>query len=146
VYSRRRGNNSEQFAGIGARIAPGNLLATHHSTRRIQGSTHQEPHSVELKVPLAAAIYEAHGFALTALSLSLSWPALVCGVKDEAKTREASRGSYPQVKADLNRIPELTDGVRHAWCWNLLSAARRPTRVNGGDNRVTCSGAIALLI
>jgi hypothetical protein len=31
-------------------------------------------------------------------------------------------------------------------CWNLLSAARRPTRVNGGDNRVTCSGAIALLI
>jgi hypothetical protein len=31
-------------------------------------------------------------------------------------------------------------------CWNLLSAARKPTRVNGGDNRVTCSGAIALLI
>jgi len=31
-------------------------------------------------------------------------------------------------------------------CWNLLSAARRPTRVNSGDNRVTCSGAIALLI
>jgi hypothetical protein len=26
-------------------------------------------------------------------------------------------------------------------CWNLLSAARRPTRMNGGDNRVTCSGA-----
>jgi hypothetical protein len=34
-----------------------------------------------------------------------------------------------------------------AWhCWNSLSAARRPTRVNGGDNRVTCTGAIALLI
>ena len=33
-----------------------------------------------------------------------------------------------------------------AKCWNLLSAARRPTRVKGGDNRVTCSGAIALLI
>jgi hypothetical protein len=31
-------------------------------------------------------------------------------------------------------------------CWNLLSAARRPTGVNSGDNRVTCSGAIALLI
>jgi hypothetical protein len=31
-------------------------------------------------------------------------------------------------------------------CWNLLSAARRPTMVNSGDNRVTCSGAIALLI
>jgi hypothetical protein len=31
-------------------------------------------------------------------------------------------------------------------CWNLLSAARKPTRVNGGDNRVTCTGAIALLI
>jgi hypothetical protein len=31
-------------------------------------------------------------------------------------------------------------------CWNSLSAARRPTRVNGGDNRVTCTGAIALLI
>jgi hypothetical protein len=33
-----------------------------------------------------------------------------------------------------------------AKCWNSLSAARRPTRVNGGDNRVTCTGAIALLI
>jgi hypothetical protein len=33
-----------------------------------------------------------------------------------------------------------------ARCWNLLSAARKPTRVNGGDNRVTCTGAIALLI
>ena len=31
-------------------------------------------------------------------------------------------------------------------CWNLLSSARRPTRVNSGDNRVTCTGAIALLI
>jgi hypothetical protein len=31
-------------------------------------------------------------------------------------------------------------------CWNLLSAARGPTRVNSGDNRVTCSGTIALLI
>jgi hypothetical protein len=31
-------------------------------------------------------------------------------------------------------------------CWNSLSAARRPTRVNSGDNRVTCTGAIALLI
>jgi hypothetical protein len=31
-------------------------------------------------------------------------------------------------------------------CWNLLSAARKPTRVNGGDNRVMCTGAIALLI
>jgi hypothetical protein len=31
-------------------------------------------------------------------------------------------------------------------CWNLLSAARRPTRVNSGDNRVTRTGAIALLI
>jgi hypothetical protein len=29
-------------------------------------------------------------------------------------------------------------------CWNLLSAARRPTGVNSGDNRVTCTGAIAL--
>jgi hypothetical protein len=33
-----------------------------------------------------------------------------------------------------------------AKCWNLLSAARKPTRVNGDDNRVTCTGAIALLI
>jgi hypothetical protein len=31
-------------------------------------------------------------------------------------------------------------------CWNLLSAAKKPTRVNSGDNRVACSGAIALLI
>jgi hypothetical protein len=37
----------------------------------------------------------------------------------------------------------LDGGVR---CWNSLSAARKPTRVNGGDNRVTCTGAIALLI
>jgi hypothetical protein len=29
-------------------------------------------------------------------------------------------------------------------CWNLLSAAKKPTRVNSGDNRVACSGAIAL--
>jgi hypothetical protein len=35
---------------------------------------------------------------------------------------------------------------RSGHCWNLLSAARKPTRVNGGDNRVTCTGAIALLI
>jgi hypothetical protein len=33
-----------------------------------------------------------------------------------------------------------------AKCWHLLSAASRPTRVNSGDNRVTCAGAIALLI
>jgi hypothetical protein len=31
-------------------------------------------------------------------------------------------------------------------CWNLLSAASGPTRVNNGDNRVTRTGAIALLI
>jgi hypothetical protein len=33
-----------------------------------------------------------------------------------------------------------------AKCWYLRSAASRPTRGNSGDNRVTCSGAIALLI
>jgi hypothetical protein len=38
----------------------------------------------------------------------------------------------------------LPDGT--AGCWNLLSAAKKPTRVNSGDNRVACSGAIALLI
>jgi hypothetical protein len=37
-------------------------------------------------------------------------------------------------------------GNEHHHCWNLLSAARKPTRMNGGDNRVTCSGAIALFI
>jgi hypothetical protein len=31
-------------------------------------------------------------------------------------------------------------------CWNLLSAASGPTGVNYGDNRVTCTGAIALFI
>jgi hypothetical protein len=31
-------------------------------------------------------------------------------------------------------------------CWNLLSVARGPTRVNRDDNRVTCWKAIALLI
>jgi hypothetical protein len=33
-----------------------------------------------------------------------------------------------------------------AKCWNLLSAARRPTRVNSGDNRVTCSGVLELAL
>jgi hypothetical protein len=33
-----------------------------------------------------------------------------------------------------------------AKCWHLLSAASGPTGVNNGDNRVTCTGAIALLI
>jgi hypothetical protein len=33
-----------------------------------------------------------------------------------------------------------------AKCWNLLSVARRPTRVNSDDDRVTCWKAIALLI
>jgi hypothetical protein len=46
-----------------------------------------------------------------------------------------------------NIIGDMQNDYRRlARCWNLLSAARRPTRVNGGDNRVTCSGAIALLI
>jgi hypothetical protein len=40
----------------------------------------------------------------------------------------------------------LSNAGEEAWCWNLLSTARRPTGVNSGDNRVTCSGAIALLI
>jgi hypothetical protein len=35
-----------------------------------------------------------------------------------------THGSYPQVKADLNGIPELTDGVRHARRW--------PTREEDG--------------
>jgi hypothetical protein len=38
------------------------------------------------------------------------------------------------------------DAKRQYRCWNLLSAARKPTGVNGGDNRVTCTGAIALFI
>jgi hypothetical protein len=33
-----------------------------------------------------------------------------------------------------------------AKCWNLLSVARRPTRVNSDVNRVTCWKAITLLI
>jgi hypothetical protein len=44
---------------------------------------------------------------------------------------------------DLSTSRDNSDLVEDD-CWNLLSAARRPTRVNGGDNRVTCSGAIAL--
>jgi hypothetical protein len=36
--------------------------------------------------------------------------------------------------------------VYNGGCWNLLSAASGPTRMNNGDNRVTCTGAIALLI
>jgi hypothetical protein len=43
-------------------------------------------------------------------------------------------------------IVEMNIGNDSNPCWNSLSAARRPTRVNGGDNRVTCTGAIALLI
>jgi hypothetical protein len=33
-----------------------------------------------------------------------------------------------------------------AKCWNLLSVARKPTRVNSDDNRVTCRKVIALSI
>jgi hypothetical protein len=40
------------------------------------------------------------------------------------------------------RVEAYVDDV----CWNLLSVARRPTRVNSDDNRVTRKKAIALLI
>ena len=43
-------------------------------------------------------------------------------------------------------LPLATPTPRLVHCWNLLSAASGPTGVNNGDNRVTCTGAIALLI
>jgi hypothetical protein len=68
---------------------------------------------------------------------------------------------YPQIQKLLYAVILTQRKLRHYFeshpvavvssfplgeCWNLLSAARRPTGVNSGDNRVTCSGAIALLI
>jgi hypothetical protein len=51
-----------------------------------------------------------------------------------------------QANKALNLVVVGSRPTVGAKCWNLLSAAKRPTRVNSGDNRVTCSGAIALLI
>jgi hypothetical protein len=55
-------------------------------------------------------------------------------------------GDYLELMMD--NIDEMIDQrlMTLRECWNLLSAARRPTRGNSDDNRVTCSGAIALLI
>jgi hypothetical protein len=39
--------------------------------------------------------------------------------------------------ADLECLSKEVPDAKHH-CWNLLSIARRPTRVNSGDNRVTC--------
>jgi hypothetical protein len=46
-----------------------------------------------------------------------------------------------QINVDLISTVEFRSS-----CWNLLSVARRPTRVNSDDYRVTCWKAIALLI
>jgi hypothetical protein len=67
--------------------------------------------------------------------------------------RRGGRGQDRQGRAPAGSAEGSGGGRPGLWwrgrlrgCWNLLSAARRPTRVNGGDNRVTCTGAIALLI
>jgi hypothetical protein len=46
----------------------------------------------------------------------------------------------------LTNAPAYFMNLMNKVCWNLHAAASRPTRGNSGDNRVTCSGAIALLI
>jgi hypothetical protein len=60
------------------------------------------------------------------------------------------RGWRAGREAEGRRGREAEGGAQGAGprggCWNLLSAARRPTRVNSGDNRVTCTGARALFI
>jgi hypothetical protein len=50
----------------------------------------------------------------------------------------------PNAYQETPQVNQMT--LMNGSCWNLLSAARRPTGVNSGDNRVTCTGAIALLI
>jgi hypothetical protein len=48
---------------------------------------------------------------------------------------------------EIRHIPDSASTTNQLCaCWNSLSAARKPTRANGGDNRVACTGAIALLI
>jgi hypothetical protein len=57
--------------------------------------------------------------------------------------------AFRQMQEQNDKIHDATHplcGFGGRQCWYLLSAARKPTRVNSGDNRVTCSGAIALLI
>jgi hypothetical protein len=61
---------------------------------------------------------------------------------DSSSTKERSHklcttGSRPwSIKCATSGAPS---GM--TMCWNLLSVARRPTRMNSGDNRDTCSGA-----
>jgi hypothetical protein len=87
-------------------------------------------------VPLRAPLLYAH--AVVVVMASLGHP-----------DRFQSEAALNLVRGLLGwSAPGLAGRIRAgaAPCWNLLSAAKRPTRVNSGDNRVTCSGAIALLI
>jgi hypothetical protein len=78
------------------------------------------------------------------------------------RRRRRRRGNQGQAGGSASSAVERVDGssaptggasgidlafeTKTSVCWCLLSAARKPTRENGGDNRVTCTGAIALLI
>jgi hypothetical protein len=47
------------------------------------------------------------------------------------RSKEALPSKVAQIEAAGLNDEEMA-------CWNLLSVARRPTRVNSDDNRVTC--------
>jgi hypothetical protein len=59
---------------------------------------------------------------------------------------EEPQAMYNRLKTMVNQVRNLGSTKWDDHCWNLLSAASGPTGVNNGDNRVTCTGAIALLI
>jgi hypothetical protein len=54
-------------------------------------------------------------------------------------SREEQRrsGRESRARRAWRQAPSM-GGSRRESCWNLLSIARKPTRVNSDDNRVTC--------
>jgi hypothetical protein len=73
------------------------------------------------------------------------WLAVYTTATRAAGASEDVMTAYLPIVLGQDALQWLRHLPRHC-CWNLLSAAKKPTRVNSGDNRVACSGAIALLI
>jgi hypothetical protein len=64
------------------------------------------------------------------------------GQKDDEKINDIRQliidGKGPDFREDAEGVVWFLDRLCVPDCWNLLSVARRPTRVNSDDNRVTC--------
>jgi hypothetical protein len=56
-----------------------------------------------------------------------------------SEVHDAMKATDKAWKAPEDEVRKLSIACDGA-CWNLLLAARRPTRMNSGDNRDTCSG------